>query len=582
MSRLMRYFFQLCIFACTATAIPLHNITLPLPLGTSNHGTPGLLCTPTKWTDVILFYLFNYVAHAATVLTKPGERSDDFLASIIGSLLFPALGLYRGIEAILSGAVFVRNDALRKAARSGALCVVVRGKDWRPVAGDEVGNAIFRRAKREACVMRDENVIEWLSAKCKDACDRSLHVITYSPPWLKSQFRTPVYVQRQIVHGTYRLPEGYRIAIVPSDAQFTALASRNVVLEVSATHNLVKALIALVQSGYALSTLYRSRGDQIELFGYAAFGLTVAPYAVMSIMNLIGNLCRPDYASLYFVENSIMDEARRRGGMFEGAVGRLFEEKKPVCGCGLVDSDDVERLRFSTAVSGDLLAEFATAAPPEIYTHLSEDSTRLSENEKSASVCSVPTLHSHTIKPLPTKLNYVGTDDDAILLVPCCNPIARGQSHRPSSPPDIPSMYRLSTLSLSKACPPFKHRDWIAKFAPNLVPPHPLHWQITKYAVTTLIALTPLIIYGAMSRFQSGSIPLSESSTWKAYTMQWLILGAFCGIWWVVDQENKDARPSHGWQFSPMVRTLMYVISASPAVATVNAEVGGERCEVEN
>ncbi|KAF1979556.1 hypothetical protein BU23DRAFT_445717, partial [Bimuria novae-zelandiae CBS 107.79] len=292
---------QLCAFAYTVSALPLQNITLPLPLGTSNHGTPGLLCTPTKWTDVALFYLFNYVAHAATVLTRPGERSDDFIASVIGSLLFPALGLYRGIEAILCGAVLVRNDDLRKAARSGALCI--------------------------SCTTREGDNVEWPSGKTEVACDRSIHVLTYSPPWLKSRFRTPVYVQRQVIHGAYSLPEGYRFAIVPSDAQFTAPASPRAVLEVSATYNMVKALIALVQSGYALMTLYRSRGDQIAQFGYAAFGLTVAPYAVMSVMNLLGNLCRPDYASLYIVESSIMDEARRRGGVFEGAVGRVLEDR---------------------------------------------------------------------------------------------------------------------------------------------------------------------------------------------------------------------------------------------------------------
>ncbi|KAF2244841.1 hypothetical protein BU26DRAFT_434182, partial [Trematosphaeria pertusa] len=137
---LSRWLFCVCALVCAAAAFPLHNITLPLPLGTTNHGTPGLLCTPTKWTDIALFYLFNYVAHAATVLTRPGERSDDFFASVVGSLLCPTLGLYRGIEAILCGAVFARKDDLRKAARSGALCMVVRGRDWRPLDGDEASN----------------------------------------------------------------------------------------------------------------------------------------------------------------------------------------------------------------------------------------------------------------------------------------------------------------------------------------------------------------------------------------------------------------------------------------------------------
>ncbi|KAF2011906.1 hypothetical protein BU24DRAFT_352709, partial [Aaosphaeria arxii CBS 175.79] len=117
-----------------AAALALQNITLPLPTGTTNHNTPGLICTPTEWTDLAGFYLFNYVAHAATVLTRPGERSLDFGATVLGSLLSPALGLYRGIEAIFSGAVFSK-DHLRKAAKSSTLCCVVRSSEWRPMDG---------------------------------------------------------------------------------------------------------------------------------------------------------------------------------------------------------------------------------------------------------------------------------------------------------------------------------------------------------------------------------------------------------------------------------------------------------------
>ncbi|KAF2676641.1 hypothetical protein K458DRAFT_321640, partial [Lentithecium fluviatile CBS 122367] len=316
-----RWLISVCVLTSAATALPLQNITLPLPVGTSNHGTPGLLCTPTKWTDIALFFLFNYVAHAATVLTRPGERSDDSVVSVIGCLLFPVMGLYRGIEAIFSGAVFVKKDDLRKAARSGALCMVVRGNDWRPVGGEEVGGAVFRRRKgaRQTDTAERGTVSRWDSSSTI-ADEMAAHVIVYSAPWINSKFGTPVYVSRQIVHGAYNLPDGYRLAIVPSDAQFAAPASSNTVIEVSATYNIVKALIALVQAGYAFSTLYRSQGDQIEQFGYAAFGLTVAPYAVMSTINLFGSLCRPDYPSLYLMENSTMDEARKRGGVFEGSV----------------------------------------------------------------------------------------------------------------------------------------------------------------------------------------------------------------------------------------------------------------------
>jgi hypothetical protein len=39
-------------------------------------------------------------------------------------------------------------------------------------------------------------------------------------------------------------------------------------------------------------------GDWIALFGYGAFGLIVAPYAIMSIVNLATNLVHSEYTDV--------------------------------------------------------------------------------------------------------------------------------------------------------------------------------------------------------------------------------------------------------------------------------------------
>jgi hypothetical protein len=49
--------------------------------------------------------------------------------------------------------------------------------------------------------------------------------------------------------------------------------------------------------------LSRTR-DQVQQYGYAAFGLTVVPYALMSIINLLGNLMLPGYPVRILVEPS--------------------------------------------------------------------------------------------------------------------------------------------------------------------------------------------------------------------------------------------------------------------------------------
>lgn len=139
-----RHIFFSFLFHSVVTANILRNITLNLPEGTSDHGIPGLLCTPTTWKYVVSFYLFNYITHAATVLRRPGERSIDIAITVIWSLIFPTIGLHRGVEAFLSGAMLSRCN-LTRAARSGALCMLVRSPDWRPMEGEEIPNAVLRQ-----------------------------------------------------------------------------------------------------------------------------------------------------------------------------------------------------------------------------------------------------------------------------------------------------------------------------------------------------------------------------------------------------------------------------------------------------
>ena len=71
-------------------------------------------------------------------------------------------------------------------------------------------------------------------------------------------------------------------------------------------------------------TLYKTGGDQIERNGFAAFGLTVIPYLIMTLVNLIGNAITPKYPKAYLVRSAIMDEAKKcSDAKFEGIVGTI-------------------------------------------------------------------------------------------------------------------------------------------------------------------------------------------------------------------------------------------------------------------
>jgi len=93
-----------------------------------NRGNTNLCCGPAKWTDIVLFFLGNYAAHAATTRLPPGQDmlSLSGASAIIGALLFPASGVAKGLAAITSRAIFAKTD-LQMAARSVALLMVVRG-----------------------------------------------------------------------------------------------------------------------------------------------------------------------------------------------------------------------------------------------------------------------------------------------------------------------------------------------------------------------------------------------------------------------------------------------------------------------
>jgi hypothetical protein len=147
-----------------------------------------------------------------------------------------------------------------------------------------------------------------------------------------------------LIHGRCCIPAGYKVIDVPEDATFDdddpRGSDKSQITKISCDYNSVKALIALGQSLFAITTLYLARGDQIATFGYAAFGLTVAPYAFMSVVNLFGHLMCPDYPSKYLVESEGLRHLQRqlrdqhgfvlrdeeRGIFVEGVVGKLTLE----------------------------------------------------------------------------------------------------------------------------------------------------------------------------------------------------------------------------------------------------------------
>jgi len=398
----------------------------------------------------------------------------------------------------------------------------------------------------------------------------SMHLVIYPAPWTFSKCGLPIYAKREVIHGIHHLPPGYIFAIVPPNTVFAAPSNPSSKIEIAATYSYVKALVALIQTAYTVMTLYKSRGDQITRYGWAAFGLTVAPYAVMSNMNLFGNLCRADYASLYMVESRVMDEARRRDGLFEGTIARVEEEEGArVCVGEGVEGEEMEDVEFMEGGDGGIVCCSASSSLHSLV----QDSERPDMSDikpsptTSSSITRVSTQRTWKVLDLPPKLDYTATETLPILFIPSCNPLKLLPSSTTTS--NQAPHYLIQKTALKRYTWFSKPRLWTLKFQHPFSRTH-THWFTLKLLTILSISLSPLLITGLISRFAHGNAPKNDLSLYKTWVMQWMISGALTGLGLVSDQEGYEARPMEvaGEKGVGKVRwrLVRYVVSAAPAV----------------
>jgi hypothetical protein len=298
--------------------------------GLWHNGDCSLLCRPTKWYDILIFFLGNYLAHVATVVSLPGASIVSQLFNLVCALLFPFSGIGLGLEAIASLAIFAPTP-LRTATRAGALLMVFRTQK----AGKAAPECSSTQAINSEAA---QNEVSKESADLEQNTISALPIHTYRP-WRDAK-----------IHGNVCLPEGYSLRRVPyytkfkNDEEevrsirraknetskwydiFDKFSKRDkTTKDVTCSYSGAKAIVSIVQIIFGIYTLYRTRGNQVERFGYAAYGLTVTQYALMSIINLAGNLLRPDYTSMYIVGSNASDDLEKEHGCVIATVGRIEE-----------------------------------------------------------------------------------------------------------------------------------------------------------------------------------------------------------------------------------------------------------------
>lgn len=309
------------------------GLALASPIGlTSNEqekAAKELHCKPFTGFTIFQFIAVNFIAHCFTIKSEPGESALVSGFAAVHAFFSPVFGIQRSYQAILRHARLANLPPIEQAARAGALAFVTRdASEWKPLRSD--ATVQFKTGVRDRAQVTYEIR--------KPFCEKD------PLPVFARFFR-----KNTTIHGAYSLPEGYEFKIVPSDAVVEPYvgngapsipAGRPIKCDIASSFNTSKAIVGIIQTVYAGYTLYQSKSDQISRYGYAAFDLTVTPYILMSLLNLLANIVTPDYPALYLVRTPEMDEAEARGGFFSGVVGRL------VCPDGKSGLEILDRARL--------------------------------------------------------------------------------------------------------------------------------------------------------------------------------------------------------------------------------------------
>ena len=428
-----------------------------IPAGNST-STPGpiqsqVVCNRSNWYTILWFYFANYVLHALSVRSLPGE---NFLSSVtfkLCCLFIPFTGIRRGL-CLISRASNLDGDRLQAAARANALCMVIRNEDWRPENGEVVSDCRFEKLDSPETPHissdGDMTVTDKEIGKEKDTRDMKIESVAYglrdSPTALRPRavqfdngclafkvadfyepniargvlgylFRTLVQTYRfralrlgsgkrldinsVKIHGLCKMPHGYSLSLLPEDVKvfprrdferpglMPALLSRNLTAttqalvsetKVANANNTPRILFSLMQTVSSAYALYQAQGSQIAEFGYTAYGLTVLPYMIVSVFNIVGSLLTSEYEMLYLVHSSTMDEMVHRGGTVDGVVGTvnvpqgeldLRVDRIETSGSYLQFEGDEMALRFRDSTVNDAYSEalpVVSLPPPKVHT----------------------------------------------------------------------------------------------------------------------------------------------------------------------------------------------------------------------
>ena len=139
------------------------------------------------------------------------------------------------------------------------------------------------------------------------------------------------------LHGFVDPPRGYSLAFPSNKAYAEHLINETVDVERLRIHHppgVSNVLLSTFQILFACFTLYFTPSDQIPRWGYAAYGLSVFPYALMSLMNVLCAGFVGSYPCGQLLRTHILEEALRRPQqeeqwLIDGMIGKTKVAPNP-------------------------------------------------------------------------------------------------------------------------------------------------------------------------------------------------------------------------------------------------------------
>lgn len=122
----------------------------------------------------------------------------------------------------------------------------------------------------------------------------------------------------------------YALVVVPENSIVAPLrdSSGSTPIKLSCNYSIFKSIIAIIQIVYGGLGLYEASAREVPKFGYAAYSLTVIPYILMSLVNLLANICQPQYPTMFLVLNeSVEDQPNSCHG--DSPETDLVQERQP-------------------------------------------------------------------------------------------------------------------------------------------------------------------------------------------------------------------------------------------------------------